>query len=198
MVDCTTAGHKAIVVVGFVYLTGQMVEGHIAGADVESDAAAGRRFVGDVGYAAKIETCIVLGEKKAVADGYQRGSLSTQGHIEVAEVEHHGKVGFGSNGVTVANLGGESKVGLVENGVAMRGNSINGPGVFETETVDHLSDIMSQTHIGQGILIGRAVFERREAFNPVCAVGVGVGGQEFKAAVVDVAIGEVETVERGT
>ena len=191
----TAACQLTVLVVGLAEQAGKVVESHVARTDVEGHTGAVGIVVGDVGEAAEVETGVVLAKKEPVAYWHQGRSLSAHGHVEGAEIEHYGETRLGCNGVPVAYLCRHAQLGLVENGVAVGGHGIARPGVLLAETVDHLSEVVSQPHVDDSVFVGCGLFEGGEHTRPVLAVGVCLCGKQLESLFVNLAIGNVQSVE---
>ena len=196
-VDVAAAGDCATGVIFFVHQSGHMVERHVARAYVKSHAGLVVVVVGDVGEAAEVEAGVVVAEEDLVADGDEWGALSSEGDVEGAEIVNHREASLGSDGVAVAYLGSECEVGLVENGVTVGGYGVAGTGVFVAEAVDKAAEEVSEFDVGKGVFIGGGLLERREDAYPFAGERVGLGGKEVESSVVDLAVSDVESVERG-
>ncbi len=194
--------HGTVVVEGFAGALREAVEQHVAYADVVGNTVAGWVAEGYIGNAAKVEAGVILPKEHLVANGNQRRSLSAEGDIEIAETEHYRQAAGGRNGFAFANLSGETPVGLVENGVAVRGYGINMPGMALTETAHLLAEIMSELNVGKGILDGCGMLKPRKTLYPRRGIRYGFGRQQLHAQrlsgfVLEMAVGYVKPVERG-
>ena len=69
--------------------------------------------------------------------------------------------------------------------------------MFVAEAVDKAAEEVSKFDVGKGVFIGGGLLERREDAYPFAGERVGLGGKEVESSVVDLAVSNVESVERG-
>lgn len=69
--------------------------------------------------------------------------------------------------------------------------------MFVAEAVDKAAEEMSKFDVGKGVFIGGGFLERREDAYPFAGERVGLGGKEVESSFVDLAVSNVESVERG-
>lgn len=213
--DRTGASDSAIGVVRASRTGSQKVEGHVAWRHIESDTGAGNGVERDIGKAPKVEAGIERGEQQTVADGDKGGTLAAESHIEGAEIADDRKMGDGSKGIATAYLRGEGEMGLVEDGVAVRGNGIDTERMLREKAVDTKAEITAQLDMCQGIVVGSSLVERGKTVAPMVGIRHSVGGEETEKggrdggfgrggrivgggrSVVEKATSDVETIERG-
>lgn len=175
--EISATGEKTVAVERKVESASQLIECHIARRYVEglTRSALGE---GDVGESAEVEAGVEMREKELVADGDERCALAAEGDVELPEIEGHWESRLGSDGVAVANLGGEAERRLMEDGVAVGGDEVDLGRMGLEEAQNLTAEVVAELDVGEGVLESRGVLEGGEAGDPLLGIGVGFGGQE--------------------
>ena len=120
-----------------------------------------------------------LGERR------QRRPLATAGDVSGAEVTDHGNPGFPGQQGAVADLPGDSPVGLVDDGVAVKADGVDGVGL---EIV-----VAEQAFHRLGMEMGQ-LFGHRLRFVAVIGIDAQDGAQPVaEPVIVDQGLGRAET-----
>jgi hypothetical protein len=203
------ASEGAILVVGLAAaLQQEVVEQGGGGAGVEGDDGFAIE-VGDIGDAAEVQDHERLRERggqRLMVERGERRALPARGDVGVAEAVDHVDSEHRGHARAAAELAGEAGLGLVEHGLAVDADEVDGVGgevvVFQEQQHGAgmgVADLGFQ--FGEGVVFGAAGVG--EEVDQLAAqgggVGVGASGAGFdRAAAVGADQGDVDRVHRGT